>query len=91
MSIKKLIDVVKREWNLPLADDVDLDLELIDLAESIACETENMTIDEVYKINIGHPNLHLPGLIAVTIASELNLDLRKTNIHTTLREIINQK
>lgn len=92
MLTKELQRVLKEEWNLNLLEeDIDFDMTLGELAVEIACETENATLEEVFDMFIGHPNLHLPGIIAFTIIGEMGLDPRKVNIHDTLGTIVKQK
>lgn len=87
--MQRLKDVIRKEWQLDLIlEDEDLDMRLIEFAEELACHTEKTTLEEVYKLNLGHPDLHLPGLIAATIVCELNLDPHKVNAGMTLREIL---
>lgn len=92
MRTKELQDILKKEWDLNLLEeDIDLDMTLIELSESIACETENATLESVYEMFIGHQDLHLPGCIAFTIVTDMGLDPRKFTIHNTLRDILDTK
>lgn len=92
MLTKELQKVLKEEWNLTLLDeDIDFDMTLGELSVEIACETENASLEEVFDMFIGHPNLHLPGIIAFTIISEMGLDPRKVSVHDKLGTIVSQK
>lgn len=87
MLIDELKDIIKREWGVNY-DDIDSNTPLIILAENIAMDSENCSREEVYKMYIDNPSLHLPGLIAFYIIDELGITSQKVNAGMTLSEII---
>lgn len=86
--MKKLKRIIKKTWGVSYKQ-IDKDISLLELAEKIACDSEKMSIEEVYNIHIGHENLHLPGLIAFFIVDEMKLDVTKINSSMSLRSIFN--
>ena len=83
---EKLKQIIKNEWDITY-DTFDQGLQLMALAEEIACTSENCTVAEAYAMYIEIPALHLPGIIAFCMVDELGVDYKKVNAHTTLREI----
>lgn len=84
--MKKLKRIIKKHWKLNYKQ-IDKNLTLIQLAEDIACKSENCTLEEAYNMYIDTPDLHLPGLIALYITDEMGVDPSKVSAGATLRDI----
>ena len=86
MSTKKLKKIIKNNWGVPYKQ-LPKDVPLITLTEDVACKSENITVEEAYKMFIGNENLHLPGLIAFYIIDEMGINPSNVNASMTLREL----
>lgn len=84
--MKKLKRIIRKNWGVDYKQ-IDKSLSLIRLAEDIACKSEKCGIEDVYKMYIDNPSLHLPGLIALYIVDEMGVDTSNVNIHMTLDKI----
>ncbi len=85
-KMKKLKKIIKDNWNISYKQ-IPKDVPLIVVAERIVCELEGCTVEEAYEMYLDTPNLHLPGLVALTIVDELGLDATKVNAGMTLEDI----
>ncbi len=85
--MEQLLELIEREWEVKY-DTLDENTELIRLAEDIASKVGECSVEDTYKMYIGSPALHLPGLIAFCIVDELGLDPHKINAHARLRDIL---
>jgi len=86
MSMKQLKKVIRKEWGVEYRT-IDKDTPLISLAEKIAMDSENCTLEECYQMYIDNPSLHLPGLIAFFIIDEMGITSKNANAGMTLNEI----
>jgi len=85
--MKKLLKIIKNNWGVTY-NTLDMETPLITLSEQIAMVSENSTLEEVYKMYVGNPSIHLPGLIAFYIIDELGIDAEKVNVNMKLSHII---
>lgn len=85
--MKKLKRVIKKEWGLKYKA-LDKNMTLTMLAEQIAMDSENCTLEEAYGMYIDKPQFHLPGIIALILTDELGIDSTKVNAGMTLDYIL---
>ena len=84
--MRKLKKVIRKNWGVKYRE-IEKDVPLINLAEKIAMDSENCTLEEAYQMYIDNPALHLPGLIAFYIIDEMGFNPEKVNAGMTLSEI----
>lgn len=84
--MRNLKKIIKKHWGVKYKV-IDKDMLLISLSEKIAMDSEQCTLEEVYKMYIDNPSLHLPGLIAFYIIDELGITSKKVNVGMTLSQI----
>lgn len=84
--LKKLKRFIKKEYGVKNID-VRLDDTLITVAERVIMKAENCNLEQAYSMWIEDPKLHLPGWVAVAIASEFCNNMNNINQNSNIREL----